>query len=687
MRADEPQCKTLASALWLRVADRHFCVRYWIGWPDKASPAEALAVFFGDIGRRRQGKFELHEAAARLTDAEVQRHVEAVSRLSGGVSFILGRPGTFGSSGNHLRDRRTPIEVRVMAAALDVLKARYGVKRFHLAGQSGGGHTVAALAQTRGDLGCAVVASGSVSLVAMQRDAGFPIFGKHSLYNPLDHVRSMRRRPDLRLIVVSDPDDKVVSYRSQREFVERVRARGLPIMHITAAAAVADKNAHDLHLQGLRVAAACAKGIDDGALVARYQNKTIETPSVPAEPARRDAQRASTPAPTPASAPAPTSHSTAVERTIDSPVRPRPSRPAVAPWVLLYEEEPSNPAANRHIGSARWRTETISPGRGQASDLAIRVDVEIPGRRLAMTMSIRRNTDPGLPATHTIEILFNLPADFAFGGVASVPGLLMKEAEQMRGAPLSGLAVKVTSNFFLIGLSAVEADVQGNLTLLKERSWFDIPVVYNNGRRGIIAIEKGPAGSAAIENAFARWERASAASETPGPAAAGERIPRPGGLGNLFSRQPITVAPPANDPAQGKPVSTPAVQTTAPQDNSADDAWRQWDQHGRVEMLKGLMKLHSGVETHAPPAAKPAGYVARLSSNSSEAEAETAFKTLRARYPEVLGNRQALITRVKRGEDVFYRAQVGPFESAAQANALCDELKAAGGQCVVDAAQ
>jgi hypothetical protein len=174
---------------------------------------------------------------------------------------------------------------------------------------------------------------------------------------------------------------------------------------------------------------------------------------------------------------------------------------------VLYEEDPSNPEGNRYVGSALWRTETISPRPGQAPDLAIRIDVEIPERRLLMTMAIRRNTDAMLPATHTVEIIFNLPADFAFGGVASVPGLLMKEAEQLRGAPLSGLAVKVTSNFFLIGLSAVEADLQRNLTLLKERSWFDIPMVYNNGRKAILAVEKGNPGERAFNDAFTTWKQ------------------------------------------------------------------------------------------------------------------------------------------------------------------------------------
>ena len=187
--------------------------------------------------------------------------------------------------------------------------------------------------------------------------------------------------------------------------------------------------------------------------------------------------------------------------------RPGAPVPAVAQRVVLYEEDPSNADGNRHVGSALWRTETISPGPGLSPELAIRADVEVPERRLAMTMSIRRNTDQALPASHTVEIMFNLPADFAFGGVGNVPGLLMKEGEQARGAPLSGLAVKVTNNFFLIGLSAVDADLQRNLQLLRERLWFDIPIVYNNGRRAILAIEKGNPGERAFNDAFAAWSR------------------------------------------------------------------------------------------------------------------------------------------------------------------------------------
>src|SRR6266550_8771956 len=44
-----------------------------------------------------------------------------------------------------------------------------------------------------------------------------------------------------------------------------------------------------------------------------------------------------------------------------------------------------------------------------------------------------------------------------------------------------------------------------NLQLLKERSWFYVPLVYANQRLGTIAIEKGAPGERAFEDAFTAW--------------------------------------------------------------------------------------------------------------------------------------------------------------------------------------
>jgi hypothetical protein len=177
----------------------------------------------------------------------------------------------------------------------------------------------------------------------------------------------------------------------------------------------------------------------------------------------------------------------------------------VAQRVVLYDEDPADPKGKQYVGTVVWRTEPIKGSTGQPADVAVRADIDIPDRKFKMTMSFRRNTDTSLPASHTAELTFILPPDFAGGGVSNVPGILMKSNEQARGTPLAGLAVKVTDGFFLVGLSNVDTDRTRNIQLLKERSWFDVPLVYVNQRRAIIAIEKGPPGERAFNDAFAAW--------------------------------------------------------------------------------------------------------------------------------------------------------------------------------------
>jgi hypothetical protein len=177
----------------------------------------------------------------------------------------------------------------------------------------------------------------------------------------------------------------------------------------------------------------------------------------------------------------------------------------VAQRVVLYDEDPTDPKGKQYVGSVIWRTEQVKAAAGQKPDTVVRADIDIPDRKFKMMIVFRRNTDASLPASHTAELTFALPPDFAGGGVSNVPGVLMKSNEQARGTPLAGLAVKVTDGFFLVGLSNVETDRARNLQLMKERSWFDVPLVYTNQRRAIIAIEKGSPGERAFNDAFAAW--------------------------------------------------------------------------------------------------------------------------------------------------------------------------------------
>jgi cell division septation protein DedD len=86
-----------------------------------------------------------------------------------------------------------------------------------------------------------------------------------------------------------------------------------------------------------------------------------------------------------------------------------------------------------------------------------------------------------------------------------------------------------------------------------------------------------------------------------------------------------------------------------------------------------------------PPAQAAGGaYVVQVSAQKTEDEARASYHTLQQKYPSVLGRHEANIRRADLGDKgVYYRAQIGPFATADQANAFCGDLKAAGGQCIV----
>jgi hypothetical protein len=173
--------------------------------------------------------------------------------------------------------------------------------------------------------------------------------------------------------------------------------------------------------------------------------------------------------------------------------------------AVLYEEDPNDPQGRVTAGTAVWTTEMVPSGTGKPPELAVRANIEIPGRKLNLTWTLRHDTDQVPSTSHIIEIMFKLPPDFPSGGIRDVPGILMKQGEQTRGTALKGLAVKVTTGYFMFGLSA--KDKLANVQLLKEESWFDIPIVFTDNRRAILAMKKGPAGEQAFEQAFAAWEK------------------------------------------------------------------------------------------------------------------------------------------------------------------------------------
>jgi hypothetical protein len=172
--------------------------------------------------------------------------------------------------------------------------------------------------------------------------------------------------------------------------------------------------------------------------------------------------------------------------------------------AVLHEDDATDPKGRSWEGSVDWRTDQTAGTDDQPKQLAIKADIELPGEKIKMTLTIRRNTDASLPASHLAELSVTVPPDFPGGGIASVQGISMKPNEQAKDIAFAATAAKVNDGLFLIGLLDTDAGRSRNM-LLEEDAWFDIAVVYNNQRHATITLEKGETGDRVFREAFEAW--------------------------------------------------------------------------------------------------------------------------------------------------------------------------------------
>jgi hypothetical protein len=136
--------------------------------------------------------------------------------------------------------------------------------------------------------------------------------------------------------------------------------------------------------------------------------------------------------------------------------------------------------------------------------------------------------------------------------------------------------------------------------------------------------------------------------------------------------QPMTRSMAAAKPGKKPPASANA---------SADAPMSISPQGTAPAAAESRMASTSAADTGVTPTN---GYLVQVSSQRSETDAQTSYRSLQTKFPDVLGQRQPVIKRADLGEKgIYYRAMVGPFGTPDEAVQLCNSLKTAGGQCVV----
>jgi hypothetical protein len=168
--------------------------------------------------------------------------------------------------------------------------------------------------------------------------------------------------------------------------------------------------------------------------------------------------------------------------------------------LLLEASADGRTGAVPFSGTVEW-----SEGTDELGQPTLIGRANIPARSLAVNLTIRKNTDPILPASHLMEVDFVVSDSFIGGAISSLPGVLLKDQELVPGTPLVGASARIVGNSFLFALSASETDETVNTNLLQTRRWMDLAVVYGTGRNAILTLEKDDEAQALFERVFGTW--------------------------------------------------------------------------------------------------------------------------------------------------------------------------------------
>ncbi len=269
------QCAALPHAVYVTAEGSSICIRYYTGGQALAG-TRPIVFFTGDVlgtdehGHRivdpgyLTGAPEYLEIAARVWSERFKSPV-----------IFFGRLGMHGSSGWQ-GDRRTVLEVGITRAAITAIKAKENIAGFHLVGQSAGGMLAEALAASRDDIGCMVLASTPSDFAQFTKTQGITLrtSGPRAHYLPMRDVAQIAAQPDLRVIALTDPKDTVVPPPIQSAFLDALRRAGKPVLQVMTEARGAEH--HALIEKALFVTGMCVAGDGDEPIEQAYGGTSAE---------------------------------------------------------------------------------------------------------------------------------------------------------------------------------------------------------------------------------------------------------------------------------------------------------------------------------------------------------------------------------------------------------------------------
>ncbi len=209
----------------------NYCLRYYAAGLKEGHNDVAALWLHGDI-------MGSHESPPnkRLKGLGVEKMIDQEQQLSKRfqVPFIfLGRLGSYGSAGRHYTMRERQIEADIVAAGIDALKKKFGIKTFSFGGHSGGGVLVAELLNHRDDIQCAIISSAPGAFRDYLATYKSPDTTNPIVLDPIASTSAIPNHAGSRVFVLADPRDNNVKFSLHQRYIDALKHQGISVEFIS----------------------------------------------------------------------------------------------------------------------------------------------------------------------------------------------------------------------------------------------------------------------------------------------------------------------------------------------------------------------------------------------------------------------------------------------------------------------
>ena len=182
-----------------------------------------------------------------------------------------------------------------------------------------------------------------------------------------------------------------------------------------------------------------------------------------------------------------------------------PSLPIASRAAMLVATVADASKPQISVGNAVWSL-VPAPAGQPASAIGVKSEVDIPDLKMHASMVLRKNFDTSLPASHTIDLRVSFEAGSTVKGIKDIALPLMRRDDPPAADALTGVRVKISDNYFLVGLNRGDSEIQRNVQEIAERGWFDFPMQLDDDRIAKLTFEKGTDGEKVVAQALAAWK-------------------------------------------------------------------------------------------------------------------------------------------------------------------------------------